>query len=144
MDAEDLKKEHRNIQSKLFTPVHEHINIEVTVIYDKPSDIKASSYVGEPSLVVDEAWYRLLRHHNIRIIEDELQAMNQTSIPLRHGGGYQGMMAVFHELHCLKLVREAVHADYYYAEKSHAERAMLIGHTGQFYSSFFRYLHSPP
>jgi hypothetical protein len=42
-----------------------------------------------------------LLDHNIRIMEDELRAMNQTSIPLHDGSGYQGMMAVFHELHCL-------------------------------------------
>ncbi len=39
--------------------------------------------------------------HNIRITDDELHALNSTSIPLSSGGGSMGMMAVFHELHCL-------------------------------------------
>ncbi|KAG5985961.1 hypothetical protein E4U43_005777 [Claviceps pusilla] len=62
-------------------------------------------------------------------MDDELRALNQTSIRLNHGGGSMGMMAVFHELHCLKLVREAVFADHYYAEKTPAQRAMMRGHT---------------
>ena len=34
-------------------------------------------------------------------MDDELHTLNQTSIPLSQGGGSMGMMAVFHELHCL-------------------------------------------
>ena len=40
----------------------------------------------------------------MRISEEDLQAVNRTSITLGNGGGYYGEMAVFHELHCL--VRE--------------------------------------
>ncbi|KAG5914369.1 hypothetical protein E4U42_000526 [Claviceps africana] len=113
----------------LFSPAQDHVRTKVTVIHDRPSDIKASPYVGATSPEVDAAWYRLLRHHNIRITDDELRALNQTSIRLGHGGGSMGMMGVFHELHCLKLVREAVFADHYYADKTPAERAMMAGHT---------------
>ncbi|TQV91040.1 hypothetical protein IF1G_10275 [Cordyceps javanica] len=113
----------------LYTPVADHVKERITFIHDRPSDIKASPYVGSTGPEVDAAWYRLLRHHNIRITDDELHALNQTSIPLGQGGGSMGMMAVFHELHCLKLVREAVFADHYHADKSPAERAMLAGHT---------------
>ncbi|KAJ4163954.1 hypothetical protein LMH87_005651 [Akanthomyces muscarius] len=113
----------------LYTPIAKHVKDKITIIHDRPSDIKASPYVGSTTPEVDAAWYRLLRHHNIRITDDELHALNSTSIPLSSGGGSMGMMAVFHELHCLKLVREAVFADHYHAAKSSAERTSLAGHT---------------
>ena len=38
---------------------------------------------------------------NLRIIGEDLEQVNRSSIPLGNGGGYYGEMAVFHELHCL-------------------------------------------
>lgn len=37
----------------------------------------------------------------MRLSADELAKVNRDSIPLGHGGGYYGEIAVFHELHCL-------------------------------------------
>ncbi|PFH57163.1 hypothetical protein XA68_15423 [Ophiocordyceps unilateralis] len=127
-------------QRNLFTPVQDYIRHRVDVFSDRPHDVSSSKFVGTSSPELDKEWYRLLRH--------ELRAMNQTSIPLQRGGGYMGMMAVFHELHCLvrsrrtdywqssskltgkqKLVREAVHKDYYYQNESEASKAILVGHT---------------
>ncbi|KAG6000180.1 hypothetical protein E4U43_001676, partial [Claviceps pusilla] len=45
----------------LYTPAQGHVKQKVTVIHDRPSDIKASPYVGATSPEVDDAWYRLLR-----------------------------------------------------------------------------------
>lgn len=39
----------------------------------------------------------------MRVSEQDLRAVNRSSIPLGVGGGYYGEMAVFHELHCLVL-----------------------------------------
>ena len=39
----------------------------------------------------------------MKISEQDLRAVNRSSIPLGVGGGYYGEMAVFHELHCLVL-----------------------------------------
>lgn len=42
-------------------PIAKHVKDKVTVIHDRPSDIKASPYVGSTTPEVDAAWYRLLR-----------------------------------------------------------------------------------
>jgi hypothetical protein len=39
--------------------------------------------------------------HNIRLTDEDLEAINDTSVPLHREGGHLGMMTVFHELHCL-------------------------------------------
>lgn len=38
--------------------------------------------------------------HNIRLTDHDLREMNISSVPLGTGG-YQGMLGVMHELHCL-------------------------------------------
>ncbi len=42
-------------------PIQDHVEKKITVIHDKPSDVKASPFVGDTSPEVDAAWYRLLR-----------------------------------------------------------------------------------
>lgn len=39
--------------------------------------------------------------YTIRLTDEDLEAINDTSVPLRRGGGHLDMMTVFHELHCL-------------------------------------------
>lgn len=111
--------------------MHDFVVPTAQTIRDAPSDIKASPFVGAPSPEIDAAWDHLLRHHNLRIAEDEIKAMNISSIAFARGGGYHGMMAVFHELHCLRLVREATRQEYYYRGISDSEKAYLVGHTGK-------------
>ncbi|KAF4637013.1 hypothetical protein G7Y89_g1076 [Cudoniella acicularis] len=54
----------------------------------------------------DEAWTELMSRNNIRLTEEDLKAINQTSVSLG-GGGYLGMLSVYHELHCVKMIRWA-------------------------------------
>ncbi|KZM25849.1 uncharacterized protein EKO05_0009063 [Ascochyta rabiei] len=116
----------------LFTPIKDNIRYVVKEIKDSPRDIVSSEYVGTPTPETEKAWERLTRFHNLRITEEEMHAMNlntSNAISFARGGGYHGMMGVFHELHCLKLVREATRPDHYYKNKGKAERAVLAGHT---------------
>ncbi|KAI3325013.1 hypothetical protein HD806DRAFT_491739 [Xylariaceae sp. AK1471] len=113
----------------LYTPIESHIHQKIKIIADSPSAIAKSPFVSSNFEEADSAWSNLLRHHNLRIFEDEMEMMNITSIPFNHGGGYHGMMGVFHELHCLKLVREAVHQDHYYRNMSQGVKDYLAGHT---------------
>lgn len=38
--------------------------------------------------------------NHVRLSEEDLRAINQTSVPLG-SGGYLGMLGVYHELHCV-------------------------------------------
>ncbi|KAF2139767.1 uncharacterized protein K452DRAFT_360469 [Aplosporella prunicola CBS 121167] len=113
----------------VYTPVGNSLEYIAQTIPDSPEDVGTSRYVGmESSPELDNAWYQLLRHHNIRLTDDDLRGINQSSISLGHGGGYLGMLGVYHELHCLKLVREALHLDYYGRGKSEKQKRILAGH----------------
>ncbi|KAK4863215.1 hypothetical protein LT330_001993 [Penicillium expansum] len=60
----------------------------------------------------DEAWTDLTSRNHVRLSEEDLRAINQTSVPLG-SGGYLGMLGVYHELHCVlghcvDIVRQSV------------------------------------
>ncbi|KAI0013867.1 hypothetical protein F4779DRAFT_624985 [Xylariaceae sp. FL0662B] len=110
-------------------PIQDHVQYRVQVIADNPSAIRKSPFVSGDFEEADAAWTHLLRFHNLRIFDEEMTQMNISSISFGHGGGSHGMMAVFHELHCLKLVREAVHQEHYYKNMSQGMKDYLAGHT---------------
>ncbi|KND86886.1 hypothetical protein TOPH_08479 [Tolypocladium ophioglossoides CBS 100239] len=145
-------------RAQLYTPAQNFVQTRIQVINDGPRAIDESPYVGsKPKEAIGAAWDHLLRctiHcslckatvstllttaivHNFRFSEEEMRKMNKTSIGFARGGGYHGMMAVFHELHCLvrpghqaylniKLIRRAIHKDEYYKEKGHNEHCIDI------------------
>ncbi|RYP66183.1 hypothetical protein DL769_006084 [Monosporascus sp. CRB-8-3] len=110
-------------------PPDDIIEWQVSTIRDSPPDIAASPFVSGTYEETDAAWDHLLRFHNLRIWEDEMKAMNISSIAFNHGGGYHGMMGVFHELHCLRRLREAIHHDHYYRDFSEGKKKFLVGHS---------------
>jgi len=78
---------------------------------------------------LEEAWYSILKckihfptpaisnentDQNIRVQEEDLRRINRTGIPLNdQEGGYLATLDVFHELHCLNVIREQVYRDFY-------------------------------
>ncbi|KAI9658361.1 MAG: hypothetical protein M1821_002494 [Bathelium mastoideum] len=88
-----------------------------------------SPYVGESRPQLDKAWHELLQHTNMRVSKEDLERVNRTSIPLGNGGGFYGEMAVFHELHCLKFLRQAFHMDYYGDRFGDIEKETMGEHT---------------
>ena len=73
---------------------------------------------------------------NIRVSTEELRQVNRTSIPLGNGGGYYGQMGVFHELHCLKFIRQAFHLDEYRNLLGPTEISAMAEHTGASHSLY--------
>ena len=61
-----------------------------------------------------------------------LKRVNGSSIAFSDGGGYYAHLGVFHELHCLKRVRQFIHKDYYHPYISDEARQLDALHTGQF------------
>ncbi|KAL2060127.1 hypothetical protein VTL71DRAFT_9949 [Oculimacula yallundae] len=89
-----------------------------------------SVYKGTPRKELDDAWDALspgsiLPGPTLSISEQELQSIGKDSmanatvqIPAEFGGGYFATLEVFHNLHCLNLVRMATYMEYY--ESKHA------------------------
>ncbi|KAK4213825.1 putative Tat pathway signal sequence [Rhypophila decipiens] len=78
-----------------------------------------SPYTGAPTPESDLAWHNLLNNMSIRVSASELAAHNQTSVALPNGG-YLAWLGVFHELHCVKILRQWSRRDHYFPEWENA------------------------
>ncbi|KAF2492905.1 hypothetical protein BU16DRAFT_620214 [Lophium mytilinum] len=74
-----------------------------------------SPFAQPPSPATDAAWDDLLSFQNIRVSPSELatQRENLTNRVQLPNGDYMGSLGVWHQLHCLDILRKAVHMDYY-------------------------------
>ncbi|KAF4633848.1 hypothetical protein G7Y89_g4255 [Cudoniella acicularis] len=77
--------------------------------------MQESLFVGSPSPEVDAAWHNLLSNMSIRVTASELAQQSLTSVSLPRGGQL-AWLGVFHELHCIKILRQANYRDYYHPE----------------------------
>ncbi|PQE07785.1 tat pathway signal sequence protein [Rutstroemia sp. NJR-2017a BVV2] len=109
------------------SPAQEAVFYE-TVSINTPLDEK-SLFTGEPRQELEDAWYDILKYQNIRVTKAELNAINRTSIPLNDAqGGYLANLDVFHELHCLNVIREQVYREYYPDKHSKALQLEHVDH----------------
>ncbi|KAK3208240.1 hypothetical protein GRF29_77g43187 [Pseudopithomyces chartarum] len=107
-------------QCALQTSLHPIDNLVVAAASKPYDDFEQSPYAGLPSPSIDAAWHYLLEHTTIRVTPTELNRSNQTSVELP-GGGYMAWLGVFHELHCIKMVRQWVYRDHYYPNMTNDE-----------------------
>ncbi|KAL8827046.1 MAG: hypothetical protein Q9191_003430 [Dirinaria sp. TL-2023a] len=80
--------------------------------------LNATPYAGPPSPELDAAWDALLAPMHISVSAEELERDNQKSVALPESGGYLGWMGVFHELHCIRMLREWNYRSYYHDASS--------------------------
>ncbi|KAK3390366.1 hypothetical protein B0H63DRAFT_446489 [Podospora didyma] len=89
-----------------------------------------SPYGGEPTPASDAAWHTLLNNMSVRVTAEELAAHGQTSVPLP-GGGYLAWLGVFHELHCVKMLRQWSWREHYFPNMTahdHMHQMVHIDH----------------
>ncbi|MCJ1475783.1 hypothetical protein MMC13_004447 [Lambiella insularis] len=78
-----------------------------------------SIYRGPPTLERERAWDELWNHGDMNIPEDKMRLLNrslQTSwkrTPAKFGGGIEAAAEVFHQLHCLNMIRQYTWLDAY-------------------------------
>lgn len=85
-----------------------------------------SPYAGEPTPESDEAWHTLLNNMSVRVTGEELARHNQTSVELP-GGGYLAWLGVFHELHCVKMLRQWSWREHYFPNMTaHEHRHQMV------------------
>ncbi|TVY38938.1 Cyclochlorotine biosynthesis protein [Lachnellula subtilissima] len=79
-----------------------------------------TKYRGPPTQELEDAWSDLWFYPGIRIPEEKMALLNRSGTE-RHfrpvepelGGGYHALVEVFHQLHCLNLIRQFTWRDYY-------------------------------
>ncbi|KAF2864797.1 hypothetical protein BDV95DRAFT_680743 [Massariosphaeria phaeospora] len=69
-------------------------------------------FAGKRTQAMDDAWAELIKPMALKISNDELARLGETSISFADGSGYLAEMAVFHELHCVKHLREHMTLDF--------------------------------
>ncbi|KAL9046167.1 MAG: hypothetical protein Q9214_000929, partial [Letrouitia sp. 1 TL-2023] len=78
-----------------------------------------SVWRGEPSPEVDAAWSRITDVGAFQISEEEMKRVDPTfadgavRLSPKQGGGHMASLEVFHQLHCVNLVRQYTYKDYY-------------------------------
>jgi len=89
--------------------------------------VQVNKYRGPPSPEIDAEWEKIgAGVPGVRLQWDDIIALNKSvqtdpmkplhRIPEEFGGGYIGMLEVFHLLHCLDEVRKATYPEHYAAE----------------------------
>ncbi|RAH40200.1 oxidase ustYa family protein [Aspergillus brunneoviolaceus CBS 621.78] len=98
------------------SPLHEAIHMERKTVY-AAIDSK-NPFKGAPSEELDHAWHQLFVNSNIRVTAEDLARINRTSVPINdEKGGYYAIPDVYHQLHCLKFLRQVVYQNYYHIGK---------------------------
>ncbi|KAK5657609.1 hypothetical protein OQA88_3188 [Cercophora sp. LCS_1] len=76
-------------------------------------DPDAHLFMGHPRPELDHAWHNLLKGTLVRLSAEELHAANYSTSIRHREGGYIGGIAVAHNLHCLKRIKQYFHPGYY-------------------------------
>ncbi|KAJ6476302.1 hypothetical protein C8R45DRAFT_907025 [Mycena sanguinolenta] len=93
---------------KLYTPVHGVLEDIIKVFHYEPT------FVREPSPALDAAWDDLQKYSKVRLPRSEAALLpNQTSGIPDDPGYYAADLEVYHQLHCLNQIRQALHPTYY-------------------------------
>ncbi|KAI1874558.1 hypothetical protein JX265_004766 [Neoarthrinium moseri] len=85
-------------------------------------------FAGEPSPQIDAAWSELMEGINIKIRPEEMSRLEMSSVGFRDGSGYVGTLSVYHELHCVKMIRQWFYQSHYFSNISDQERINKHSH----------------
>ncbi|KAI9742169.1 MAG: hypothetical protein M1818_004069 [Claussenomyces sp. TS43310] len=97
-----------------------------------------NKYRGKPTPEIDAEWLRIgLDTPGLRLTEEDPKKLNKSDAPDRplhripdeFGGGYLAMLEVFHLLHCLDSLRQAIYKDYYTEDIKKASKSGWRVHT---------------
>ncbi|KAH3999716.1 hypothetical protein HBH98_085850 [Parastagonospora nodorum] len=111
-----------HLNNALSSPnVRYHINKTITA--------SMSPFAGGPFEQVDNAWRELMSSISVRVSQEELDrnGNHQDSVSLPRNGGNLVWLNVFHQLHCLKMLRKMNYRDHYYPNQTeHNARDMEV------------------
>ncbi|KAK4238782.1 hypothetical protein C8A03DRAFT_33178 [Achaetomium macrosporum] len=101
----------------------EKVRFNATLVIESP-------YNGPPSDEVDAAWTALLDNMNIAVPKSDLDRVGTASIRIPGTDNmYFAGLSVFHELHCLKRLRQYTWKDHYFPDMSAEDERLNRLHT---------------
>ncbi|KAL3424515.1 hypothetical protein PVAG01_03796 [Phlyctema vagabunda] len=106
-------------QRRFRYPVDFRIEDGSEYLVTEPGDI---TYTGKPSPEIDRAWHELIWGRYFSISEEEANHLWGDQVEAyrdRERSGFTGGFDMFHQLHCLNQIRQALHRDYYPEHKIH-------------------------
>ncbi|KAF2763255.1 hypothetical protein EJ05DRAFT_496085 [Pseudovirgaria hyperparasitica] len=96
------------------------------VVFSSAFGIERSPFQGEPSEANNELWTGLYDFGITRISAEEARPMDNKTLPLPDNkGGYVVQLSVFHQLHCLNMIRKGI---YNGVDMSNVDELMGIEH----------------
>ncbi|KAK4157569.1 hypothetical protein C8A00DRAFT_29572 [Chaetomidium leptoderma] len=96
------------------------------VVFSSAFGIERSPFQGPPDEENDKLWASLYDFGITRISADEARPMDNKTLPVPDDeGGYVVQLAVFHQLHCLNLIRKGIFEG---ADMTNADDVMGIEH----------------
>ncbi|KAK8078577.1 hypothetical protein PG996_004747 [Apiospora saccharicola] len=118
----------RQRPSLVYSPASEALHYK-KVRYNASLVIE-SPYNGPPSKEVDSAWSDLISNMNIAVPKSDLDRIGSHSILIpdtdnMHFGG----LGVFHELHCIKRLRQYTWKEHYFPDSSEEDERLNRLHT---------------
>ncbi|KUL88610.1 hypothetical protein ZTR_05222 [Talaromyces verruculosus] len=84
-------------------------------------------FIGSPRPAVDEAWETLLGGLNLDFDEDEV-VLKDSTFQWPESGNYFTGLDVYHTLHCLNRLRQAIYPDYYTNVFNHPSDPSRMNH----------------
>ncbi|KAI1362291.1 hypothetical protein F5Y08DRAFT_341837 [Xylaria arbuscula] len=120
----DRNQDLSSCDSPFYSPAKSAVNYRIETVDGLPDSI----FTGSPNASSDAAWAELLTGSNIVIYPEEAQIMGFESLELRDRPGFVGSLTVYHELHCIKLIRHWFYHEYYYPNQTKAEHDEALGH----------------
>ncbi|KAK2001891.1 hypothetical protein LX36DRAFT_652900 [Colletotrichum falcatum] len=107
-------------QTMVWSPAREALEPEKVLFGNEIQDDNV--FRGHPRPELDAAWDTLIQYSNVKVKAEDLRRINRTSVRLRDAAGelteyYWSGLNVHHQLHCLKMVRQAVFPEYYFKGK---------------------------
>ncbi|THG94911.1 hypothetical protein EW026_g6644 [Hermanssonia centrifuga] len=105
-----------SLEAFLYSPAQEAVTYKLTQFILGPLDGPPKTLFGaDPSSEVDEAWVNLYNEFGIsQIPEAQAKLLVNKMLPIPGDpGNYVVALSVFHELHCLNVIRKALHPDDY-------------------------------
>ncbi|KUJ07236.1 uncharacterized protein LY89DRAFT_661012 [Mollisia scopiformis] len=90
--------------------------------------LQDSPFAGPPGAEVDHSWSNLVQGVNLRVSADELAVSSQSSVPLPEGGGHLAWLSVYHEIHCVKMLRQWHFRHHYFANITEKDELHWTSH----------------
>ncbi|KDR69141.1 hypothetical protein GALMADRAFT_215420 [Galerina marginata CBS 339.88] len=98
----------------VYSPANEAVEYHVRTHYGDAVDNVSPGFWGPPSPEVDQHWQSLSSYSISKIPKNQAALLpNKTSPIPSDRNNYVAGLDVFHQLHCLNMIRQALHPEYY-------------------------------